>query len=136
MIEHSSGSAASRPVTVVGGSVTGLYAGMLLARGGRAVTLLEGASHWAPEPRTLIVTRRMRDLLGKSGDRSVVNVINRFELMTNGRVATVPLSEPDLVVERSVLHHGLVEQALAAGVKLRMGCRYAADGNNKSKEAN
>ena len=123
MIEHSNDSAASRPVTVVGGSVTGLYAGMLLARGGRAVTLLEGASHWAPEPRTLIVTRRMRDLLGKSGDRSVVNVINRFELMTNGRVATVPLSEPDLVVERSVLHHGLVEQALDAGVKLRMGCR-------------
>lgn len=123
MMAHSTATKSSRPVTVVGGSVTGLYTGMLLARGGRAVTLLEGSDRWAPEPRTLIVTRRMRDLLGESGDRSVVNVINRFELMTDGRVATVPLAEPDLVVERSVLHRGLVDQASRAGVNLRMGCR-------------
>ena len=123
MTEHTVAGGSAQPVTIVGGSVTGLFTGTLLARGGRAVTLLEGNDHWAPEPRTLIVTRRMRDLLGEAGDRSVVNEINRFELITDDRVATVPLAEPDLVVERAVLHRGLVEQAKAAGVDLRTGCR-------------
>ena len=124
MTEHAVTAGSTQPVTIVGGSVTGLFTGTLLARGGRAVTLLEGNDHWEPKPRTLIVTRRMRDLLGEPGDRSVVNEINRFELMTDGRVATVPLAEPDLVVERAVLHRGLVEQAKAAGVDLRTGCRF------------
>ena len=110
-------------MTVVGGSATGLFAAGLLARAGRPVTLLEGAERWAPEPRTLIVTRRMRDLLGEPGDRSIVNTINRFELMTDGRVATVSLARPDLIIERSTLLRGLAEQAEAAGVELRMGRR-------------
>ena len=111
------------PVTVVGGSATGLFAAGLLARAGRPVTLLEGAERWAPKPRTLIVTRRMRDLLGGPGDRSIVNTINRFELMTDGRVATVSLARPDLIIERSTLLRGLAEQAEDAGVELRMGRR-------------
>jgi flavin-dependent dehydrogenase len=114
---------ASAPVTVVGGSATGLFAAIRLAEGGRAVTLLEGADSWEPEPRTLIVTRRMRDLLGDPGDRAIVNTINRFELITDGRVATVSLTQPDLIIERSVLVRGLVEQAVAAGVDVRMGQR-------------
>lgn len=113
----------SAPVTVVGGSATGLFTASVLARAGRPVTLLEGAERWAPGSRTLIVTRRMRELLGEPGERSIVNVINRFELMTNGRVATVPLAQPDLVIERSVLLRGLVEQATAVGVDLQMGRR-------------
>mgnify|MGYP002632650732 CR=1 FL=1 len=110
-------------ITIVGGSATGLFAAERLARAGRPVTLLEGADGWSPEPRTLIVTRRMRDLLGDVGDRSVVNTINRFELMTDGRKATVALSEPDLIIERAVLVPGLAELAKAAGVDLRMGSR-------------
>jgi flavin-dependent dehydrogenase len=113
----------SAPVTIVGGSATGLFTAERLARAGRAVTLLEGAEEWSPEPRTLIVTRRMRDLLGEVGDRAVVNTINRFELMTGGRRATVALSEPDLIIERAVLVPGLAELAAGAGVDLCMGSR-------------
>ncbi len=111
------------PVTIVGGSATGLFAAERLARAGRPVTLLEGAGDWSPEPRTLIVTRRMRDLLGPVGDRAVVNTISRFELLTDGRQATVLLSEPDLIIERAVLVPGLAELAQGAGVDLRLGSR-------------
>jgi len=96
----------SAPITIVGGSATGLFAADRLARAGRPVTLLESADDWSPEPRTLIVTRRMRDLLGEVGDRSIVNTISRFELVTAGRTASVALSEPDLIIERAVLVPG------------------------------
>ncbi len=115
--------ASGAPVTVVGGSATGLYTATLLAEGGRAVRVLEGSEKYAPEARTLIVTRRMKDLPGGPGDQSIVNVINRFELMTDGRAATIELDEPDLVIERSTLLHGLAERATAAGVDVQMGSR-------------
>jgi len=114
------------PVTIVGGSATGLFTAERLARAGRSVTVLEGADRWDPERRTLIVTRRMHDLLGEVGSRSIVNEINRFELLTDGRVETVELDRPDLVIERSTLLRGLAEQAEATGVDLRMGCRVRA----------
>ena len=115
----------SASITIVGGSATGLFAAERLARAGRPVTLLESADDWSPEPRTLIVTRRMRDLLGEVGDRSVVNTISRFELLTAGRTASVALSEPDLIIERAALVPGLAELAVAAGVDLCMGSRVS-----------
>ena len=111
------------PVTVVGGSATGLYTATLLAEAGRDVRVLEGSEEYAPDARTLIVTRRMKDLPGDPGDQAIVNVINRFELLTDGRTATIELDEPDLVIERSTLLHGMVERARAAGVDLQMGNR-------------
>ncbi len=119
-------SGAPAAVTIVGGSATGLFAAERLADAGRSVTLLERAGHWDPERRTLIVTRRMRDLLGEPGDRAIVNTINRFELLTDSRVATVDLAQPDLVIERSVLVRELAGSAAAAGVDLRMGCQVRA----------
>jgi flavin-dependent dehydrogenase len=113
----------SSTVTVVGGSATGLYTATLLAEAGRAVRVLEGADEYAPDARTLIVTRRMNDLPGGPGEGSIVNAINRFELVTNGRAATVTLDEPDLVIERSTLLRGMADRARAAGVDLQMGRR-------------
>lgn len=117
------GNGSASPVTVVGGSATGLYTATLLAEAGREVRVLEGAEEYAPDARTLIVTRRMKDLPGGPGDRSIVNVINRFELVTDGRRATVALDAPDLVIERSTLLRGMADRARAAGVDLQMGRR-------------
>ncbi len=122
-VPSSGPSGESMPVTVVGGSATGLFTASCLARAGRSVRVLEGTERFDPIARTLIVTRRMRDLLGTPGERSIVNVINRFELVANGRVVTVPLAEPDLVIERSELLRGLADQAVTAGVDLQMGRR-------------
>jgi flavin-dependent dehydrogenase len=109
---------------VVGGSAAGLFTASLLARGGQSVQVLERADILEPIPRTLIVTQRMRTLLGSAAHGSVVNEIRRFELFTDGRSATVGLNQPDLIIERSTLIRGLADEARAAGVDLRFGRRF------------
>ena len=109
---------------MVGGSAAGFYTAGLLARAGRDVRVLERAEELSPVPRTLIVTSRMRDLLGAAGEESVVNEIRRFELFTDGRAATVALARPDLIIERAKLIRGLAEQAQMAGAKIKLGRRF------------
>jgi flavin-dependent dehydrogenase len=111
-------------VQVVGGSAAGLYTAYLLARAGLGVTVLEQAERLAPMPRTLIVTSRMRDLLGPHAEASVRNEIRRFELFADGRVAEVQLRRPDLIIERSRLIHTLAEQAQCAGARIQLGWRF------------
>jgi flavin-dependent dehydrogenase len=88
------------------------------------VRVYERAERIDPTPRTLIVTSRMRDMLGPGAERSVVNEINRFELFTDGRSATVPLDSPDLIIERSQLIRGMAEEAQASGARIEMGRRF------------
>lgn len=110
-------------VAVIGGSAAGLFAARLLASRGRHVRIYEGAQQLRPTARTLIVTSRMRDLLGRTAESSIVNEIRRFELFTDGRVATIPLERPDLVIERSRLIDTLAHEAQAAGAELVVGTR-------------
>jgi flavin-dependent dehydrogenase len=79
-----------------------------------------------PAARTLIVTHRMRNLLGQAADRSVVNEIRRFELFTDGRAATIALKEPDLIIERRALIQALAEEAEQAGASIELGRRFNA----------
>ena len=113
-------------IAIVGGSAAGLYAANLLARGGAHVRVLESLESLEPAARTLIVTHRLRDLLGAAAERSVVNEIRRFELFTDGRSATVPLKNPDLIVERRVLIQMLADSARHAGAKIELGRRFQA----------
>src|SRR5215468_5537437 len=108
-------------VVVVGGSAAGLFTAYLLARGGREVCVFERARNIDTVSRTLIVTSRMADVLGDVGDKAVVNRIQRFELFANGRVASVNLKQPDLVVERSTLIRELAEHAQSAGADIVFG---------------
>jgi digeranylgeranylglycerophospholipid reductase len=114
----------ARSVAVVGGSAAGLFAAGLLARRGVKVRVLEANETLEPPERTLIVTPRMRSLLGPSAERSVRNEIHRFEIFTDGRVATVPLKHPDLIIERRTLIQGLAEEARQAGVSIETGTRF------------
>lgn len=111
-------------VAVIGGSSAGLLTAHLLARRGLRVQVLEGSDELDPAPRSLIVTSRMRDLLGPLCDQAVVNEIRRFELFTDGRRATVELERPDLVVERSVLNRVLAQQAQSSGAQIVPGRRF------------
>jgi flavin-dependent dehydrogenase len=113
-------------IAIVGGSAAGLYAANLLARGGAQVRVLESLETLEPAARTLIVTHRMRDLLGAAAQRSVVNEIRRFELFTDGRSATVALKNPDLIVERRVLIQMLADSARRDGAKIELGRRFQA----------
>lgn len=116
--------ATPRKITVVGGSVAGMYTASLLARGGAQVEVLERAERLDPISRTLIVTSHMRDLLGPAGESSVVNQINRFELFTDGRSATIELKRPDLIIERAALIRSLAQQAQHEGAQIRLGRRF------------
>jgi flavin-dependent dehydrogenase len=98
----------------------------LLARQGVPVRVFERTETWDPAARTLIVTRRMRDLLGRAAEGSVVNQIRRFELFTDGRAATVALKHPDLIIERRALIQGLAAEAQQQGATLQLGRRFRA----------
>ncbi len=113
-------------IAVVGGSAAGLYAADLLARGGAEVRVLESLETLEPAARTLIVTHRMRDLLGTAAERSIINEIRRFELFTDGRSATVALKNPDLIVERRMLIQMLADSARQSGAKIELGRRFQA----------
>lgn len=83
-----------------------------------------------PEARTLIVTHRMRELLGRAAEGSIVNEIRRFELFTDGRAATIELDHPDLIIERRALIQNLAAEAQRAGATLELGRRFHAMRSN------
>lgn len=114
----------SHNIAVVGGSAAGLFAASLLARRGVPVRVFERIETLEPAERTLIVTHRMRELLGKAGEGAIVNEIRRFELFTDGRMATVPLKHPDLIIERRTLIQRLAEEARQAGASVELGRRF------------
>ena len=106
-------------IGVVGASTSGLLASIRLAEAGKTVQLFERAESLNPESRTLIVTGRLRTYLQGLGASSVLNEINRFELFANGKIATIELGEPDLIVERAALIRELSKEAQEAGVDIR-----------------
>ncbi|MHB8753353.1 MAG: FAD-dependent monooxygenase [Candidatus Acidiferrales bacterium] len=120
----SSAHSGKQPVAVVGASAAGLYTSYLLARAGVPVRVFEQSGDIDPAPRTLIVTRRMNDLLGDAGSASIVNEIRKFELFTDGRAATITLDQPDLIIERSTLIRSLAKYAQEAGAEISLGRNF------------
>jgi flavin-dependent dehydrogenase len=127
----SKSSTPKQSVAVVGGSAAGLLTATVLARQGASVRVFERIETLDHPERTLIVTNRMRALLGRAAESSIVNEIRRFELFTDGRSATFELNQPDLVVERRALIQGLAQEAQRAGAGLEMGRRFHSLHSNK-----
>jgi flavin-dependent dehydrogenase len=96
----------------------------LLARAGRETCVFEGQERLDSAARSLIVTDRMREVLGGVGEKAVVNEIRRFELYTDGRVAKIALRRSDLVIERNVLIQELARAAVAAGARVEFGQKF------------
>ena len=119
-------SAQSGKVGIIGGSVAGLFTAHLLGQAGKQVRVFEGAETFDPKPRSLIVTHRLREILGQVGKKSLVNEIRRFELFTDGRVARIGLRHPDLVIERSTLIRDLAATAKASGAQISFGRRFVS----------
>ena len=124
--EDSNRNSQHSPISVVGGSSAGFFAAYLLAREGLAVEVFEQSPKFEAAERTLIVTRRMKDLLGDAGSASIVNEVRKFELYTDGRAASLNLAHPDLIIERAKLIHSLGEQAQRAGARLHLGRNFRA----------
>src|ERR1700726_5027071 len=111
-------------VAIIGGSAAGFFTSSLLAKQGVPVRVFERGETLEPAVRTLIVTQRMRSLLGRAAEGSIVNEIRRFELFTDGRAATITLKHPDLIIERRALIQGLAAEAQQAGVAVELGRRF------------
>jgi digeranylgeranylglycerophospholipid reductase len=117
-------------VLVVGGSAAGLFTAAEVARGGRAVRVLESKPGLEPAARTLIVTDHFRSQLGAAASKTILNEIRRFELFTDGRSAQVALTRPDLIIERARLIRGLACEAEQAGATFSYDTRFLGIGPN------
>lgn len=115
---------ADRDVLVVGASAAGLFAAAQLAERGQRVTVLEAGPAVDPEPRSLIVTTRLLDVAGAEGAASVVNEVSSFDIVAGGQQTTIPLQQPDLIIERARLVKALHARALRTGVEVRTGHRF------------
>ena len=111
-------------VEIIGGSAAGLFAGYLLAREGRRVRLFDANDVLHTESRTLITTSQLPSVLGFFPQEAVCNTIDRIDLFSPQRSVTIPMAEPDLVVERSAVVRLLARKALEAGVEIRGGCKF------------
>src|SRR5262249_53420599 len=120
----------NREVVVVGGSAAGLYTAGKLARGGRAVRVLDSKPELDPAPRSLIVTHQFKNLLGPAAAASVKNEIRRFELFTDGRSAQIALRDPDLTIERAKLIPALAAEGQHYGAKFTYDTRFLSLGPN------
>jgi flavin-dependent dehydrogenase len=110
-------------VDIIGGSAAGLFAGYLLAREGKRVRLFDANDVLNVDSRTLITTSRLSDVLGFYPGEAVINRIDRIDLYSPRQSASIPMREPDLVVERAAIIRLLAGKALDAGVELRGGCK-------------
>jgi flavin-dependent dehydrogenase len=113
-----------KDIAIIGASTTGLLTAKMLADQGLNVKVFEAAQHIDPSPRTLIVTGHLPKVIGPLYKGSLLNKIHQFELFTDGRVAKIPLRQPDLIIERSKLLDGLATQAKEKGAKIFTGHRF------------
>ena len=116
--------AMEKDIAIIGGSAAGLFTARLLAHQGLHVRVFDAEDCIDPFARTLIVTDRIKDVLGSLSNRAAVNEIHRFELFADGRIATILLERPDLILERSILIKELKAQAEASGAKVLTGMRF------------
>jgi flavin-dependent dehydrogenase len=123
----------TKDVAIVGASSAGLYTANLLAQKGLDVKVFEAKDSLNHSPRTLIVTSYL-GTFGKSlMEGTVVNKIRRFELFADGRVATVSLKQPDLVIERSALIQRLAGEAKSSGAQIFTGNSFSGFKSNGRK---
>ena len=111
------------PVTVIGASIAGLYAGSGLAEQGIPVTLHEARPRLSPNPRTLIVTPAWLRLLDFDASRAVLNRIHAFELVSRSESARIPLKDPDVILERQRFMDLLIDRLQRAGGTINLGHR-------------
>jgi len=90
-------------VVIIGASTAGLYAAECLARAGKRVGLFEKQRELTPARRTLIVTPLLRKVLGTLPNKVILHEIDVMAVASPSRELSIPLKEPDLIVERARL---------------------------------
>jgi flavin-dependent dehydrogenase len=123
----------TKDVAIVGASSAGLFTANLLAQKGLNVKVFEAKDSLNHSPRTLIVTNYFGALAKSLMEDTVVNKIHRFELFADGRVGTISLKQPDLIIERSALIMKLAAEAEANGARVLTGHSFSGFKSNGRK---
>jgi flavin-dependent dehydrogenase len=113
-------------VIIIGASTPGLFAAYLLAREGVEVEVYERAHALRGLQRTLIVTDKLKDVLGFAPDEAILNEVRYVEMFSKSRSTRLELERPDLIVERENLVRLLARLAEAAGARVLLGHRFLA----------
>ena len=123
----------NKEISVIGASAAGLFISLQLAKKDMDVKVYEAKKEKSADPRTLIVTTRIKRIMGPLYKETIINKINRFELFADGKVATIHLEKPDLVMERSRIIDILAEQCISNGVNIRNRHELTSLESSKSK---
>jgi flavin-dependent dehydrogenase len=105
-------------VTIIGASISGLFAAYLLAKEGVEVEVYERGDVLGWPPRTLIVTNKINEILDFIPEEAIINRIRYVELFSRSRSARLELNSPDLVVEREKLLNLLARLAKGTGAEI------------------
>ncbi len=111
-------------VVIIGASTAGLYAAECLALAGKKVGLFERQRELRPARRTLIVTPLLRKVLGTLPKEMILHEIEVMAVASSNTELSIPLKEPDLIVERSRLMGWLASRFEGAGGRLFRAHRF------------
>ena len=106
---------------VVGASTSGLFIARALAASGRRVAVVERKADHALPTRSWIVTPELLRFLPDLPGSAVLHRTGVIEVISHNAKARVPLSPPDLIVERREVMGYLRGRAEEAGVTLLEG---------------
>jgi len=105
-------------VVIIGASSAGLFAAGLLAEHGMNVALFEKEKEIDPAPRTYIITSGLYRVLPKINEELIRHKLNTIIIQAKDQTAEIPLTSPDVVVDRRELIMYLYKWAQEAGVEI------------------
>jgi flavin-dependent dehydrogenase len=111
-------------VVVIGASSAGLYAAEILAKNGIQVALFERSNLLAPARRTYIITPGLFRVMPEVESEIILHKINTIHVQAGKELAALPLSSPDLIIERHQLLTTLLERAINAGVEIHFKSEF------------
>ena len=111
-------------VLVIGASSAGLYAAEILAKNGKNVALVEQANSAQPTRRTYIITPGIFRVMPEIDPKLILHRTSAFHLQAGLESSYLPLSSPDLIVERRQLILSLMKRAENSGVEIITGASF------------
>ncbi|MEA3349401.1 MAG: NAD(P)/FAD-dependent oxidoreductase [Chloroflexota bacterium] len=108
---------------IIGASSSGLYAAEQLAQAGLRVGVFERQKELDPARRTYIITPHLQKLMKDVPD-IILHRIDTLAVETPNASVKIPLSQPDLVLERKQIIHRMAQRAKDGGAELFMGYSF------------
>ena len=120
-------------IVVIGASSAGLYAAEILAKNGKTVVVMEQSESIAPEARTYIITPGLLRVMPDFNPDLIQHEINQIVIQAGSEQAVIPLSTPDLILDRNKFILDLTMRARKAGAEILTGSKFLGFDVNQEK---